>query len=172
MRCDALAVRRGASPITLARALVRLAEGAVAPRLAMGLSGRGDLSMRLDRLLSDRRDAHPRRALAVAFAGLLALGLLAMTTGRLAIFDAGLRGSYVASAFGPTILVQARDPAGPFAVRIRQGRVVAASVGREPLPPGRILQAGAHVTLVSGARQPILDLTVSPQGSIFWNART
>jgi len=172
MRCDALAVRRGATAVTLARALVRLAEGPAAPRLAMGLAGRGDLSMRLEWLLSEPWGGPPRRGLLTAFPGLLALAVLALAAGRLAVFDPALRGSYAASAFGPTILIQARDPAGPFALRIRQGRVVAASVGREPLPPARILQSGARVTLVGGAREPILDLTVSPQGSIFWNART
>ena len=49
--------------------------------------------------------------------------------------------------------------------------MIAASLGPEHLPPARIRQAGARVTL-QGAAQPNLALIVSPQGSIFWDARS
>jgi beta-lactamase regulating signal transducer with metallopeptidase domain len=170
IRCDALAVRAGASRTGLARALVRLAEAQAAPTLAMDLLGRSELSVRLRRLL-DAPAAAPTPSRAGWALTASAICLTTLGAGRLAVLDPEIRDAYVASAFGPTILVQARDPAGPFAVRIRQGRVVAASLGPEPLPPARIRQSGARVTLV-GARQPPVALTISPQGSIFWDART
>lgn len=173
IRCDALAVRAGASPTALTRALVRLAEARSpaprAPPLAMALVGRSELSLRLQSLLEAPAAATPNRAGWALAASALCLTTLA--AGRLAVLDPAIRDAYVASAFGPTVMIQARDPAGPFAVRIRQGRVVAASLGAEPLPPAGIRQSGARVILL-GARQPTLALTVSPQGSIFWNARS
>jgi hypothetical protein len=166
-------VRAGASPTALTRALVRLAEARSpaprAPPLAMALVGRSELSLRLQSLLEAPAAATPNRAGWALAASALCLTTLA--AGRLAVLDPAIRDAYVASAFGPTVMIQARDPAGPFAVRIRQGRVVAASLGAEPLPPAGIRQSGARVILL-GARQPTLALTVSPQGSIFWNARS
>jgi beta-lactamase regulating signal transducer with metallopeptidase domain len=172
VRCDALAVRRGAAPTALARALVRLAETCAAPPLAMALTGRTDLRVRLERLLTpggDRPASVRRLTVALAATGLC---LLALGAGRLALCDPSIRDSYVASAFGPTISIEAADRAGPFAVQIRQGRVVAATLGREPLPPARILQRGGRVILIGGPRQPVVALTVSPRGFIFWNARS
>jgi hypothetical protein len=36
----------------------------------------------------------------------------------------------------------------------------------------RILQNGGRVILIGGSRQPVVALTVSPRGFIFWNARS
>jgi hypothetical protein len=172
VRCDALATRRGAAPTVLARALVRLAETHAAPPLAMALTGRTDLRVRLERLLapeSDRPASARHLGPAIAATGLC---LLALGAGRLALLDPSIRDSYVASAFGPTISIEAQDPAGRFAVKVRQGRVVAATLGRDPVPSTRILQNGGRVILIGGSRQPVVALTVSPRGFIFWNARS
>jgi beta-lactamase regulating signal transducer with metallopeptidase domain len=170
IRCDALAVRAGASPTALARALVRLAEANPAPAFApltIALLGRSELSLRLRRLLDEPAGPSRNRvgwALAASAACLATLG-----AGHFAARDPAIRDAYIASAFGPTILVQAHDPAGPFAVRIRQGRVVGATLG--PEPAAAIRQDGRRVTLV-GARQPAVALTVTPQGVISWTARS
>ena len=168
--CDALAVRHGASAAALARALVRLAEDRVRPGLAMAIASPGDLATRIHRLLGPQ--ASPRGRSPGPAVALSALCLLATGAGRLGLADPSLGALYAASAFGPTISIMAHDAAGAFALRIRQGRVVAASVGTLRLPQGRILQQGDRVTLLGDGRQPIVALTVTPQGRIRWKART
>lgn len=172
IRCDALAVRRGASARALARALLRLAEAQTASPLAMTLSGGAELSIRLRWLLQPRdgRHASPSRWGRAAAAS--ALCLLALGAGRLALLEPSTRDSYVASAFGPTLLIRAHDPAGTFAVQVRQGRVIAASVAEHRLAPTHIRQTGGQVVLLGGGDKATIALTVSPQGSIFWDARS
>ncbi len=166
--CDALAVRHGAQPAALARALVKLAEAGARPTLAMAMSHGGALLERVQNLLeavppvaaSRRRAA---LALAVSMSCLLALG-----AGRLALADASLGDFYMASAFGPTIAIQAHDRAGSFALWVRQGRVIQASVRDRPV---RVVQQGDRVTLTDATRAPLLVLTVSPQGRVQWESR-
>lgn len=169
--CDALAVRHGATASGLARALVRLAEGRGRAGLAMAISGTSDLGVRVRRLLGVDPAA---RASASAWLGAVAasaLCLAALAAGRLGPLDPALGELCAASVFGPTISIAAHDPAGTFALRVRQGRVIAAAVDRRPLPRARILQVGDRVTLVGARREPILALTVSPQGRIRWEPR-
>ena len=166
--CDALAVRHGAQPTALARALVKLAEAGARPTLAMTMSRGGALVERVQGLLEPARAGakSPRRAalaLAISTACLLALG-----AGRLALADPTLGEFYMASAFGPTIAIQAHDGAGSFALWVRQGRVIQASVRDQPV---RIVQQGDRVTLTDAARAPLLVLTVSPQGRVQWESR-
>ena len=169
MCCDARAVARGAAPATLARALVRLAEGQGTARLAMGLGGEADLAARLRRLLGAQPDAAARSPAPAVGLGLVLL--MTLGAGRLATADPSIRDAYVASAFGPTLVLEARDPAGVFSLRVRHGQVIAASVGGDVLPPGRIVQRGGDVTLVSAAHAPLLALSVSPAGTIRWSPR-
>ena len=169
--CDALAVRHGASPTALARALVRLAEGAARPGLAMAIARRSELGARVHRLLGveSAPASGGMRAAAVAAS---VLCLVAFGAGRLGARDTAMGDLYKASDFGPTIAIQAHDASGAFALQVRQGRVIEASVEAQPIPPGRILQQGSRVTLMGAARQPIVVLTVSPQGTIHWKARS
>ena len=106
----------------------------------------------------------------MAFA-LSALCLLALAGGRLGRIDGSMADLYHASVFGPIVSVHASDPAGSFALRIRHGEVLAATVGRQPLSRDRIRQQGDRVTLLDAASQPILALTVTPQDRIEWEAR-
>jgi BlaR1 peptidase M56 len=165
--CDALAVRHGAQPTALARALVKLAEAGARPALAMAMSQGGALVERVRGLLEPAQAATPRRrtawALSISMACLLALG-----AGRLALADPALGEFYMASAFGPTIAIQAHDGAGSFALWVRQGRVIQASVRDQPV---RIVQQGDRVTLTDAARAPLLVLTVTPQGRVQWESR-
>ena len=171
MRCDALAVRHGASPLGLARGLLRLAERRAPSTLAMAITG-GDFAARVHRLLGADAvpTASPAGARPVAFA-LSALCLLALAGGRLGRIDGSMADLYHASVFGPIVSVHASDPAGSFALRIRHGEVLAATVGRQPLSRDRIRQQGDRVTLLDAASQPILALTVTPQDRIEWEAR-
>jgi beta-lactamase regulating signal transducer with metallopeptidase domain len=172
--CDALAVRHGASRAALARALVKLAEAATTtrtcatPRLALSVS-RSDLVERVRTLAAPEApaDAVPARRWAAALA-MTAACLLALAAGRAATADASLGDFYMASAFGPTLDIQARDAAGPFTLRVRQGRVLAASVADHPVG---VRQQGSRVTLTDAAQAPLLVLTVTPQGRVQWQAR-
>jgi len=163
--CDALAVARGASPIALARALVRLAETAPgAPQVAMLLSAQGALTSRIHRLLEP---APAAKGGALAVIAVTALCLVGPVLGAVGQVDRTMADVYVASAFGPVVRIQARDPAGPFALKIRQGRVIEASVQGAP---SRVVQVGQSVTLL-GTRAPSLSLHVSPHGVVTWEAR-
>lgn len=170
--CDALAVRRGASPTGLARALVRLAETNDRSGFAMALSGRSALAGRVHRLLGLNIAAKPPAGSRAGAMALSALCFVALGAGRMGLADPAVRGLYIASAFGPTLSINARDAAGAFAVRIREGRVIGASVEQQPLPPAAIVQEGERVTLMGDQRQPIVSLTVTPQGRIRWQGRT
>jgi beta-lactamase regulating signal transducer with metallopeptidase domain len=168
-RCDALAVRRGASPAGLARALVRLAEDRSRGRLGMALSNRSDLAVRLRRLVDAGAQRPPARVAGGLALLASALCVLTLGAGRLVRADPSIRDAYVASAFGPTLSLEAHDRAGSFTVEVRQGRVVAASVGRRP---AQVVQRGGEVLLIGAPDRPVVALTVSPQGGIRWAARS
>jgi beta-lactamase regulating signal transducer with metallopeptidase domain len=174
--CDALAVGHGASRAALARALVKLAEAATRartgarPRLALAVSRGDGLVERVRTLVGADAPADgvpARRRLALALA-LSAACLLALAAGRAATVDPSLGDFYMASAFGPTLDIQAHDAAGPFALRVRQGHVLEASVRDQPV---RVRQEGSRVTLSDAAQSPLLVLTVTPQGRVQWQAR-
>jgi len=174
--CDVLAVRHGASRAALARALVKLAEAATqartraSPALALDAS-RGDGLVERVRALVDLDAPAPavpaRQRVALALA-LSAACLLALAAGRAATADPSLGDFYMASVFGPTLDIQARDAAGPFALRVRQGRVLEASVRDQPVG---VRQEGSRVTLTDAAQAPLLVLTVTPQGRVQWQSR-
>lgn len=169
--CDALAVRHGASAAELARALVCLAEHRARGGIAMPAATEGELAARIRRLLGIAPQPLPpwrTRALAVCMA---ACCLAALGAGRLGLADGSLADLCHASAFGPTLAILAHDAAGSFDLRIRRGRVVAASIGTQRLPAERIAQVGDRVALLDPARVPIVVLTVTPQGRIEWSAR-
>jgi hypothetical protein len=75
----------------------------------------------------------------------------------------------MASAFGPTLDIQAHDAAGPFALRVRQGRVIEATVREQPVG---VRQDGSRVTLIGAAQSPLLVLNVTPQGHVSWDSRS
>jgi len=168
--CDALAVRHGARPAALARALVKLAEGGARPALALAMSPGGALVERVQDLLdpASAGAAPPRRGAAWAAAGVSLACVLGVAAGRLAPADPAMGEFYLASAFGPTIAIQAHDGAGSFALWVRQGRVIQARVHDRP---ARIEQRGDRVTLTDAARAPLLELKVMPQDRVTWEPR-
>ena len=172
IRCDALAVGRGAAAMALARALVRLAEARAGSGLSMALSDRSDLPARLRRLAVRDETAGATGGLRLPPLAASAACLLALALGRVGLFDPGIGAAYVASAFGPTVSIAAHDRAGAFSLDIRHGRVIAASLGERRLPPDRIVQHGRRVVLIGPAQKPAVSLTVSPQGEVRWTARS
>lgn len=169
--CDRSAIGRGADRFSLARALVRLAETRAAPALAMPAAASSHLTLRVHRLLGPGETAPTAAAWASALAA-SALCLAGLGAGRLASTDPAIADLYQASAFGPVISIAARDPAGAFAVRIHEGRVIEASVDRRRLPPAGIRQRGEQVVLLGERAEPLLALTVLPQGRITWEPRS
>jgi len=169
--CDELAVRNGASTAELARALVRLAENHASPATGMPISSQSDLGARVHRLLGRASQTRSPVRWRVAATAVSACCLLALGAGRLGRTDPALADLCRASAFGPTFVVDAHDDAGSFMLRIRRGRVLGASLERQPLPRDRIRQQGDRVTLLDQAQSPMLALIVTPQGRIEWKNR-
>lgn len=169
--CDALAVHHGASAMGLAQALIRLAEHRIPPSLSMAISSQGELSARVHRLLGVNRSGSLPGGLRIAAITASAFCLVALWAGRLGQVDPSMADVYNASAFGPVISIDAHDAAGSFAVHIKHGRVVEASVEKQRLPQDQILQEDDHVVLMGAMRRPIVALTVTPQGRIEWQAR-
>lgn len=169
--CDALAVHHGASPLVLGKALVRLAENHARSDLSMGIAGRGELATRVHRLLGLHEAGGVRRRSVGVAVVLSLLCVSAIGLGRMGLADPAIGDLYIASAMGPTVYIAAHDPAGMFTLRVRQGRVVQASVDRRRVPREDIVQQGHRVTLVGTARMPIVSLQVTPQGRIQWEAR-
>ena len=169
--CDAAAVGHGAAPGRLAQALLRLAEGSGRRTVAMASSGGAALSERLHRLLAPAAAPASRLRRAAVAAGVLAVCGVAAGLAEPGLHAARMRELYIASGFGPTVVVNARDPAGSFALRIRQGRVVQASIEQRSVPAERIIQRGDTVVLLGSNRRPAVSLRVFPNGRIRWNAR-
>lgn len=167
--CDALAVQHGARPAALARALVKLAEAGARPTLAMSMShGGAALLERVQDLLQPPQAGVALRRRGAWAAALSVACVLALGAGRLAPTDGVLGELYLASDFGPTIAIQARDSAGSFALWVRQGRVIQASVRDRPV---HISQQGDRVTLTDATQEPVLVLKVTPQDRVQWEAR-
>ena len=137
----------------------------------MASSGGAALSERLHRLLAPAAAPASRLRRAAVAAGVLAVCGVAAGLAEPGLHAARMRELYIASGFGPTVVVNARDPAGSFALRIRQGRVVQASIEQRSVPAERIIQRGDTVVLLGSNRRPAVSLRVFPNGRIRWNAR-
>ena len=171
--CDRMAIARGASPTALAEALIGMAEArSTLPALMATTGGRSALSWRLGRLLGDDETVPTNGGVLRGTSALTMLaGTCAMVGVALGKSDTGLTDRYIASVFGPVVAVRAHDPAGSFALRIRQGRVIQASVDRVPLRPADIVQRGDRVLLAGAVQRLAVPLQVSPVGRIYWQAR-
>lgn len=169
--CDALAVRHGASATGLARALVQLAEHRACAATSMPVAAQGDLAVRVHGLLQPLPPGRRPLRLRAAAAVMSACCVLALGAARLGQADPALADLCHASIFGSTLSIYAHDGAGSFVLQIRHGRVIAASIEQQALPPERIWQEGNRVTLFDPRQIPVLALTVTPQDKIEWTAR-
>lgn len=169
--CDQWAVREGASAAALARALLRLAENLSRPQIAMAAITCGAISARLHRLLDPAKATPPPPSRWWLLRVTVVLSLAAASGIWLSASDEAVADNYMASAFGPVVSIKARDPAGTFGLRIRRGRVIAASLGEAVLAPAKILQRGESVTLLGNGNESVLDFRVHPSGRIEWEGR-
>jgi len=168
--CDDLAVQLCGSAAPLARALYRLATRTPVFSASALAAVMGPLERRLQRLLQPRQSA----ALASHTATLPALGALALATllfARMLPMDLVAQRAFVASRWSPTVTIHAHDPAGSFQVKIRQGQVLAISLGDERVPPAQVIQQGDVVRVLGHSGQELLCLRVVAGGGIRWEAR-
>ena len=168
--CDQLAIDHGASRAALGRALLSFGVPTWAPVMAMAGVGHGTLAWRLTQLIPTARRVDTP-VLPSAVIGALALGMATFCGVRLVTTDPGLTDLYLASAVGPVVAVTARDPAGMFALKIKRGRVIGASVDAKRLPASAILQHAEKVTLLDGVHREIVSFSVTGAGRISWIAR-
>ncbi|HVF40016.1 MAG TPA: hypothetical protein VM939_08945 [Gemmatimonadaceae bacterium] len=69
--------------------------------------------------------------------------------------------------------VSAHDPAGEFTVTIREGKAVAATIDRVPLPRHQIVHRGDSIRIMSRGGEVVLALAYHrDKGQIEWKARS
>lgn len=170
--CDQLAVERGAAPVALARALLRLADDNRRPGLAMAADHPSFLKVRITNLLELGGPLPRNLPIRHRFAGAAALLGAGLCGTQLVAADTTVTHLHLASIFGPVIAIDARDAAGTFELRIRRGRVLEASLSERALPRSHIVQQGGRVTLVDHSGTPAVSLNVYPHGRVQWDART
>jgi hypothetical protein len=76
------------------------------------------------------------------------------------------------AAYYDELVVSAVDPAGPFSLTIREGRLVAGTLSGEPLPPHRLQQSGRDLRIIAEDGSLLLALTFDPPGTVRWEARS
>ncbi|MFN8654515.1 MAG: M56 family metallopeptidase [Gemmatimonadales bacterium] len=166
--CDDRAVATMGIGLPLARALVLLEErrgGALG--LAMAGTG-GDFGARVRRILSGGAG----RAGSASRGGASQLALLLLATGSTLLLAGRAEGEVRHWISGVHAIIQASDPAGPFTVELQGDRLVAATIGGATIPPNRIVQQGARVSLLDEAGLPQLTLRVEAPGGISWTPRS
>jgi len=168
--CDDLAVQLCGSPVNLAHALYHLA--LKGPRFDVAMAAtKGSLEARIQRLLTHRHLSSRSILTAVP---ILAMAALAVSTALLAQAlktDESARIALLASPLGPTISIQAHDPAGLFFVRLRRGRVLGVSIGNERISSADVLQQGNSVRVIGRSGQELLAIQIDPRGGIAWQPR-
>jgi hypothetical protein len=69
------------------------------------------------------------------------------------------------------LVVSAHDPAGHFSLTLRHGRLIAASLGDEPLPRERLRQEGDQLQLIGADGAIALAVRFEAPGVIRWEPR-
>lgn len=173
--CDDEAVMRLPSPLTLARALVRLAESQAGPVATMGAAS-GSLVNRVRRLTSWRpaeTAAAPRASfgatvpmICLCGAAIMSAWQLAPTCDRLAL-DGAVSG---ALAQHP-VMIHATDPGGQFTVALMNGRVAAATIAGVPVDRRFLKVDDDRISVKDDRGVMLLSLDFDPMGGISWEPR-
>ncbi len=171
--CDDLVVQATGRPRVYARALATLEElRAGQGRFALAATD-GPLAQRIERLVLPPA-VHPGPARRLA-----ALGLAMALSGALATalhltaapYETGVAMPHRLRPFAGPINIQASDPAGPFTVAMRRGRVTGATLAGTPVPAARLVQTRDSLRFLADDGTPLFAVRVRPSGGISWRAR-
>lgn len=169
--CDDLAAQLCGSAVPLAHGLFRLAARTPASSGSALAAATGPLERRLQRLLDPRRPSAPLASHAAALPALAALAFATLLLARMLPADLAAQRAFIASRWSPTVTIHAHDPAGSFQVKIRQGQVLAISLGEEQVPPRQVVQQGDVVRVLGLSGRELFCLKVIAGGGIRWEAR-
>jgi beta-lactamase regulating signal transducer with metallopeptidase domain len=183
--CDREAVRVSGAPVALARALVRLHEAAATatPALAVAWGG-GELTRRVEELVLARPAAGAlgrgrRGAAGRALLGVCAAAASVAVVGAPAALARDSEALVVAGAAaravpGRVTTFEARDPAGPFTLRLVNGRVSSLRIAGARVPARRLRQVRDSVRVLGPAGDRVLlSVYVNPAaGRIGWRPRS
>jgi beta-lactamase regulating signal transducer with metallopeptidase domain len=175
--CDDEAVQHLASPLPLARALVRLAEVNSRPMTLMGAAS-GSLRSRVLRLTSR---CCPSQSVEVwwkplipiaATTGIVAFAILASWKIAPACDRLAIDGAFSGALAANRTLIHGADPAGDFTLALMNGRVAEATISRIRVDSRhlRVGQGKIIVTNEQGAQ--LLAVDFDPMGAIRWEPRT
>lgn len=106
-----------------------------------------------------------------AAGGVRALAALAVTLLLTAALLHGGSGSGPVHEVYGELVVSASDPAGDFTLTLRDGRLVGATLGGEPVPPSRLRQAGRDLAILDEAGRVLLAVEFELPGTIRWEPR-
>jgi beta-lactamase regulating signal transducer with metallopeptidase domain len=173
--CDDEAVMRLPSPLTLARALVRVAEVQAGPVTTMSAAS-GSLVNRVRRLTSWRSsDGATERSMGLAAAAamvsfcgaaMISAWQFAPTSDRLAV-DGASSGALAAHP----VLIHATDPAGQFTVALMNGRVAAATIAGVPVDRRFLRVENDRLSVRNERGATLLSVAFDPRGAIRWEPR-
>lgn len=142
----------------------RLREVPIARACALGVSEIADAGIAAMRA---HWSAAPqlRPAMAAGISVAIVVTMLALQSPRLSTIPHEI-------APNDSIDFNAEDPAGQFTLSIREGRPVAATIDRVPLPPQRLIYAGDSIRLLGPSGGVVLAVAYDRgQGRIAWNPR-
>lgn len=92
---------------------------------------------------------------------------------ELRVLLAGLVVLVLTGPSGPPLhyTVQATDPAGEFALGIRKGRAIWASMNGTPVPAANLVQTGDMLVIRGGDGGADFYIAIKPEGGISWYPR-
>jgi beta-lactamase regulating signal transducer with metallopeptidase domain len=169
---DQQAVRADRHSLSLAKALVRLAENSItADPFAVAARSSG-LSDRVRRIV-EKPLGNERPITVPAFGAVVTFIALTVLCNSAASHAEALTRSFAGSPLAPStvVTISAHDPAGKFRVRISKGRVIGVMLEQQPVPANLIIQRGEIVSVLGGGGQELLRLHVDPRGGFHWTAR-
>lgn len=104
-----------------------------------------------------------------AVAGAIAIAIAAS---MITLHERTWQPTAVISAQSDSIDFNAQDPAGEFTLTIRQGRPIAASIDREPLPAARLVHRGDSIRFLAPSGGVLLTVAYHRESArIEWQAR-
>lgn len=163
--CDAAASAFAPDPPTYVRGLLKLEQLRGHGAHALAARGGGALTARVRYLLEPhvRTDRASVASVSFALGTVCALGFAALLPPSLAA---------AARSAGPDVFtVQATDPAGPFSLTFRYGRLVSATAGGVRLPPSMFTQTADSVVFSHRHGARWFAVHVRPSGGIAWTPR-